>query len=134
MSYDKPVPTVDAESAPYWEGAKQGKLMIQRCKATKQYFLYSRQLVPGVVDDQVEWVEAKGTGEVYSYTVARRPAGPAFKADCPYVIASITLDEGARIMTNVVGDAEQVAIGKRVRVVFDRVSDDLTIPKFELAD
>jgi uncharacterized protein len=134
MAYNKPVPSVDPDSAPYWEGAKQGKLMIQRCKATGQAFLYSRQLVPGVVESEVEWVEASGKGTIYSFTVARRPAGQAFADDCPYVIVSVDLAEGARVMSNLVtDDPDSVAIGQAVEVVFDKVSEDLTIPKFKRA-
>ena len=110
----------------------EGRLMIQRCKATGQTFLYSRQLVPGVVDTEVEWIEASGRGTIYSYTVARRPAGQAFAGDCPYVIVSVELAEGARVMSNLVtDDPDSVAIGQAVEVVFDKVSEDLTIPKFK---
>ncbi len=131
MSYNKPVPAVDPDSAPYWDGAKDGRLMIQRCNATGQTFLYSRQLVPGVVESEVEWIEASGKGTIYSFTVARRPAGAAFQGDCPYVIVSVELEEGARVMSNLVtDDPDSVAIGQAVEVVFDAVSDDLTIPKF----
>lgn len=134
MAYEKPVPTVDPDSAPYWEGAKDGRLMIQRCGKTGQTFLYSRMLTPGVDDDATTWIEASGKGEVYSFTVARRPAGAAFQGDCPYVVASITLDEGARIMSNIVtDDVDAVRIGMRVEAVFDEVSEDLTIPKFRPA-
>lgn len=132
MAYDKPVPMVDGDSRPYWDGAREGRLMIQRCGATGQHFLYSRRLVPGVDDTQVEWVEASGKGTIYSYTVARRPAGPAFKADVPYVIAAIELDEGARILTNIMtDDPDSLRIGQAVEVCFDHVSDELTIPKFK---
>jgi uncharacterized OB-fold protein len=134
MAYEKSVPSIDPDSAPYWDGAKAGKLMIQRCKKTGQAFLYSRQLVPGVVDSEVEWIEASGKGEIYSFTVARRPAGAAFQGDCPYVIASVTLAEGARIMSNVItDDVDTVKIGMPVEVFFDSVSDELTIPKFKPA-
>ncbi len=132
MTYDKPVPAIDPDSEPYWQGAREGRLMIQRCKATGQAFLYSRQLVPGVVDSEVEWIEAGGKGTIYSFTVARRPAGQAFQGECPYVIVSVELEEGARVMSNLVTDRpESVAIGQAVEVLFDRVSDDLTIPKFK---
>lgn len=132
MSYNKPVPSIDPDSAPYWQGAKEGKLMIQRCKATGQAFLYSRQLVPGIVDSEVEWIEASGRGTIYSYTVARRPAGQAFAEDCPYVIVAVELEEGARVMSNLVtDDPDSVRIGQAVEVVFDTVSDELTIPKFQ---
>src|SRR5690606_36590250 len=115
-------------SAPYWNGAKDGKLMIQHCRKTEQYFLYSRRLTPGVDDSQVEWIEAKGTGVIYSFTVAHAPAGAAFEADVPYVIASVTLDEGARIMSNIVTpDPKSLKIGQKVQLFFDKVSDELTI-------
>jgi uncharacterized protein len=132
VSYEKPVPVIDADSEPYWAGAREGRLMIQRCHATGQHFLYSRRLTPGVDDAEVQWVAASGKGRVYSYTVARRPAGPAFKADVPYAIASITLDEGARILANIVTDnPNSVHIGQRVEVLFDAVTPELTIPKFK---
>lgn len=131
MTYSKPVPAIDPDSQPYWDGANEGRLMIQRCKATGQTFLYSRQLVPGVVESEVEWIEASGRGTVYSYTVARRPAGQAFADDVPYVVVSVELEEGARVMSNLVtDDPDSVAIGQAVEVVFDAVADDLTIPKF----
>lgn len=131
MTYNKPVPAIDPDSQPYWDGAKEGRLMIQRCKATGQTFLYSRQLVPSVVDSEVEWIEASGRGTIYSYTVARRPAGQPFADDVPYVIVSVELEEGARVMSNLVtADPDSVAIGQAVEVVFDAVSGDLTIPKF----
>jgi hypothetical protein len=131
MTYQKPVPVIDADSAPYWEGAKQNKLMVQKDRKSGKCFLYSRRLAPGVDDSQVEWVEAGGKGRIYSFTVAHAPAGPAFKDDVPYVIASIELDEGARVLANIVTDQpDSLAIGQRVEVLFDRVSDELTIPKF----
>jgi uncharacterized OB-fold protein len=134
MTYEKPVPAIDPDSAPYWDGAKDGKLMIQRCRKTGQTFLYSRQLVPGVDDSQVEWIEASGQGEVYSFTVARRPAGAAFQGHCPYVVVSVTLAEGARIMSNLMtDDVDAVKIGMPVQIFFDAVTDDLTIPKFKPA-
>src|SRR3546814_15149083 len=98
-------------------------LMIQKCRETGGTFLYSRRLVPS--SGEADWIEASGDGEIYSWTVARRPAGPAFKGDVPYVIASVTLAEGARIMANVVThDPDGVHLGQKVRVFFDRVPDD----------
>ena len=134
MSYDKPVPAIDAESEPYWTGAREGRLMVQRCGRTGRCFLYSRRLAPGADDTDIRWIEAKGGGVVYSFTVCHAPAGPAFREDTPYVVACVTLDEGARIVSNLVtDDIEAVHIGQRVEAFFDRVSEDLTIPKFRPA-
>ncbi|MDE0408482.1 MAG: OB-fold domain-containing protein [Alphaproteobacteria bacterium] len=134
MTCDKPVPAIDAESEPYWTGAREGRLMVQRCGRTGRCFLYSRRLAPGGGDDAIRWIEAKGTGAVYSFTVCHAPAGPAFRDETPYVVACVELDEGARIVSNLAtGDIDAVHIGQRVEVFFDKVSDDLTVPKFRPA-
>lgn len=134
MSYDKPAPAIDAESEPYWTGAREGRLMIQRCGRTGRCFLYSRRLAPGAGETDIQWIEATGTGIVYSFTVCHAPAGPAFRNDTPYVVACVELDEGARIVSNLVSDdPDAVRIGQRVEVFFDKVSEDLTIPKFRPA-
>ena len=134
MAYDKPVPAIDAESEPYWTGAREGRLMIQRCGRTGRCFLYSRRLAPGADEADIRWIEAKGTGTVYSFTVCHAPAGPAFRDETPYVVACVELDEGARIVSNLVtDDIDAVRIGQRVEAFFDKVSEELTIPKFRPA-
>ena len=134
MTYEKPAPAVDAESEPYWSGAREGRLMIQRCGRTGRCFLYSRRLAPGADETDIQWIEATGAGTVYSFTVCHAPAGPAFRDETPYVVACVTLDEGARIVSNLVtDDIGAVHIGQRVEAFFDKVSEELTIPKFRPA-
>jgi len=131
MNIGKPAPAIDAESEPYWSGAKEGRLMIQRCGKTGRCFLYSRRLAPGVDEAAVHWIEAAGTGVVYSFTVCHAPAGAAFREETPYAVACVTLDEGARIVSNLVtDDLDAIHIGQRVEVFFDKVSEELTVPKF----
>jgi hypothetical protein len=131
--YDKPLPVIDGESRPYWDALKQHRLTLKRCNDCGKHHFYPRALCPHCHSDAVEWVDARGTGTIYSYTIARRPAGPAFKADTPYVVAVIDLDEGARMMTNIVtDDVEAVRIGQRVTVQYDDVTDEVTLPKFRL--
>ncbi|WP_127806015.1 Zn-ribbon domain-containing OB-fold protein [Hydrogenophaga sp. NH-16] len=131
--YDKPLPVIDGESRPYWDTLKRHRLTIKRCTACGKHHFYPRALCPHCHSDAVEWVDACGTGTIYSFTIARRPAGPAFKADTPYVVAVIDLDEGARMMTNIVtDDVEAVRIGQRVTVQYDDVTDEVTLPKFRL--
>ena len=132
--YDKPLPTVDPESAPYWSALKENRLILKHCRDCGRHHFYPRALCPHCHSDALEWSSARGTGSIYSFTVARRPAGPAFKADAPYVVAVIDLDEGARMMTNIVtDDVDAVRIGQRVAVQFDAVTDEVTLPKFRLA-
>jgi uncharacterized OB-fold protein len=132
--YDKPLPVVDPESAPYWAALKERRLILKRCRDCGRHHFYPRALCPHCHSDALEGSDARGTGSIYSYTVARRPAGPAFKADAPYVVAVVELDEGARMMTNIVtDDVESIRIGQRVAVAFDAVTDEITLPKFKAA-
>lgn len=129
--YEKPLPVLDPESQPYWDALKQHRLLLKHCRACQRSHHYPRELCPHCHSDDLEWKQAAGTGRIYSYTVARRPAGPAFKADTPYVVALVELDEGARLMTNIVtADVESVRIDQRVTVQFDDVTPDVTLPKF----
>jgi len=132
--YEKPLPVVDPESAPYWAALKERRLILKHCRDCGRHHFYPRALCPHCHSDALEWSDARGTGSIYSYTVARRPAGPAFKADAPYVVAVVELDEGARMMTNIVtDDVESVRIGQRVVAAFEAVTDEITLPKFKAA-
>ena len=133
MDIKKPEPIIDNDSAIYWQSAKNNKLMVQRVKNSNEYFLYSRQLTKNINDNDTEWIEVIGKGKIYSYTEVSAPAGPAFKEETPYIVASIELDEGARIISNIIKtDIKNVTIGKRVKVVFKKQSENLTIPMFVL--
>ncbi|MBI5720722.1 MAG: Zn-ribbon domain-containing OB-fold protein [Burkholderiales bacterium] len=132
--YDKPLPIIDPESAPYWAALRERRLILKHCRDCGRHHFYPRALCPHCHSDALEWSDARGTGSIYSYTVARRPAGPAFKADAPYVVAVVELDEGARMMTNIVtDDVESVRIGQRVAVAYEAVTDEITLPKFKAA-
>ncbi|MDO8703749.1 MAG: Zn-ribbon domain-containing OB-fold protein [Sulfuricaulis sp.] len=134
MMYEKPLPIVDQESRPYWDALKQHRLLIKSCRGCGQRHFYPRELCPHCHSDELDWIEAAGEGVIYSYTVARRPAGPAFKADAPYVVAIITLAEGPRMMSNIITDqVDAVRIGQRVKLLFEDVTDEITLPKFQLA-
>ena len=131
--YEKPIPTIDADSIEYWSGAKAGKLMLQYSKVSNEYFLYSRSLGNTMNDENIEWKEVSGNGEIYSFTYVHAPAGEAFKDDVPYIVGLITLEEGARIISNIiVNKNEKIKIGDKVKVYFETISTELTIPKFKL--
>ena len=132
--YDKPLPVIDPGTRPFWDAARDHRLSIQKCKSCGKYHFYPRELCPHCHSDDLEWTDISGRGEIYSFTIARRPAGPVYADDVPYVIAMIALDEGPRMMTNlIVDDVETVQIGDRVAVHFDDVTDEVTLPKFVLA-
>lgn len=128
----KPVPTIDPDSAPYWQALQEGRLILKSCSDCGKSHFYPRELCPHCHSDQLSWIDASGAGEVYSYTVCRRPAGPAFAEEVPYVVAIIELDEGPRMMSRILCEPELVSIGQRVTVRFEHQSDELTLPMFGL--
>jgi uncharacterized protein len=129
--YEKPLPIVDVDSLPFWRAAREHKLAVIHCRDCGKRFFYPRALCPHCHSAAVEWMTASGRGTIYSFTVARRPAGPAFKGDVPYVVALVELEEGPRLMTNIVTtDVNGVRIGQKVKAMFDDVTDEVTLAKF----
>src|SRR3989337_2917407 len=97
---ERPLPKPTAETQPFWEGTSRHELWIQRCTACKRHYFYPRPYCPNCLSGDTEWVKASGRGELYSFNVVFR-APPGFQA--PYVIAIVELEEGPRMMANLVG-------------------------------
>ena len=128
----RPAPRPDPESAPYWAATVEGRLVVQRCPSCGHHQLYGRAHCLSC-RGPVEWVDASGQGTIYSFTVIRQNMSRSFRHLVPYVVALVDLDEGPRLMTNIVGcDPSDVRIGATVRVRFEPVSDEAAIPLFEL--
>ncbi len=126
-----PTPVANADSKPYWNAARERRLVIRKCKACGELHFMPRHLCPVCWSDQLQWVDAKGTGRVHSFTVIRRASDPAFAPLVPYVVALIDLDEGPRMMANIVGaNALAVKIGDRVQVTFEDRGDGAMLPQF----
>jgi uncharacterized OB-fold protein len=100
---DKPRPIADELTQPYWDAAADGRLLIQRCSACERHQWYPRAhcVVCGAADP--DWVQAKGTGRLHTFTVLQKTPNPEFQGDLPYVLAIVELDEGVRVSANVVG-------------------------------
>lgn len=130
----KPHPVIDPGTAPYWSALLEGRLILKSCKSCGRAHFYPRELCPHCFSDDLTWVEATGQGEIYSYTVCHRPAGPAFADDTPYVVAVVALEEGPRMMTRISGRRDGVRIGAPVKVRFERQDADLMLPFFELVE
>ena len=123
----------DAESAPFWAGTLDGALLVQECSVCGHHQLYARSLCINCHSSALSWIESSGRGTVYSRTIIRQNPNRAFKHLIPFVVALVDLDEGPRLMTNIVGTPpEDVTIGARVRVRFETVSDAAALPLFEL--
>ena len=120
-----PAPFLSPENKPFWDAASEGRLSIKRCKDCGQAHYYPRALCPFCFSDNTEWFDAKGTGEIYTYSVMRRGA------PVPYALAYVTLDEGVSMLTNLVDcDFDALAIGQRVKVVFKASEDGTQVPMF----
>lgn len=127
-----PKPSVYVDTAPFWEGAKQGKLVLQFCKDTNQFQHYPRPVSIFTGSRNLEWREVSGRGIVYACTVIRVP-GPGLDGRLPLSVVTVELDEGVRILGNVVNvEPDKVAIGQRVEVAWDRLSDDFQYPAFRV--
>lgn len=134
MNPPLPKPVANADSHPYWSAARERRLVIRKCKDCGELHFMPRNLCPACWSDQLEWIDAAGTGRVHSFTVIRRASDPAFASLVPYVVALIELDEGPRMMANILGDgALSVRIGDPVRVTFEDRGEGALLPQFERA-
>jgi len=121
-----------AYAIPFWEGCRDHKLRYQACAHCGTVQLIPRTVCTHCHSQELRWKDSAGHGAILSYTIVYRAPTPAFKADTPYVIALIDMDEGFRLMTNVRGGAnDSVAIGRRVRIGFE-VRGDRTLPIAEM--
>lgn len=126
----RPAPFPDPDSARYWAAAHDGRLVIQRCERCGSHQLYARDRCLKC-RGSVEWVEASGRGTIYSFTVIRQNHSRPFRDQIPYAVALVDLDEGPRVMTNVVGcDPETLRIGMPVHAEFEAVSEQAAIALF----
>ena len=118
-------PAVNPGDQEYFDAAAEGKLMLKKCGECNEVHHYPRALCPFCFSDKVSWVQAKGTGEIYTYSVTRR-GGPV-----PYCIAYVTLDEGVSMMSNIVDtDLDTIRIGQKVKVVFKKSENGTSVPMF----
>jgi uncharacterized OB-fold protein len=128
---DYPLPdTDDPIMAPFWAGCRERRLLVQRERDTGAVHWPPK---PGYwKGGRLEWVEASGRGEVYSYVVGYPPFLPAFADLLPHIMVVVQLDEGPRLVGYMVDcTPEQMAIGMRVRVAFKALTDDVTLPVWE---
>ena len=128
----KPLPGIDEENRPFWEYCKKHELRVQKCGncGTLRYPITS--ICPNCMSMDFEWAKMSGKGKVYSFAIIRRASHPAFANEIPYTVAIIQLDEGPRLESNVIGiDPQQVKVDMPVEVVFDDLSDEISLPKFK---
>src|SRR5262245_58258921 len=98
MDHEPPVPAVNADTKPYWDAARAGRLILRFCGACRKPHFPPRHLCPTCWAPCADWIESTGRGSVYSFTVMRRAPSPEFSASVPYVVALVDLEEGPRML------------------------------------
>ena len=125
------LPSPDFETQPFWDAAKEGRLLIRHCNACGEYHFYPRPFCPSCWSEDVEWFDASGRATLYTWSVVYQNDLPPWPARVPYVAAVVDLAEGPRMQTNVVDCAfDALAAGMELEVVFQETSEDFTIPVF----
>lgn len=126
----KPQPSISSSNRPYFEAARAGRLVIQRCGRCDRYIFTPRDVCPQCLDSSsLTWEAATGTGHVHSWCIVHRPHHESFYAETPIVFAAIRLEEGPIMLSEVKTDClEDVKIGDRVSVSFQSIGNDTWVP------
>ena len=130
--YTGPLPVPTPETRPFWEAAHRHELLLQRCRACGRHHFYPRGACPHCLSADLEWQRVSGRGTLHTFTVVHRGARN-YPLPSPYVLAVVELEEGPRLMSNLVGveaHPGHIRIGMPVEVVFDDVTPEITLPRF----
>ena len=126
-------PFVSVETEEFWAATAEGRLLLKRCDACAHVIWYPRGICPDCHSTETSWFEASGNGEIYTFTVNHKGDGP-WKEVAPYILAYVQLDEGPRVMTNIVDcDVDTVEIGQRVTAVWDDTGQGNALLRFRPA-
>ncbi|HEY4174274.1 MAG TPA: Zn-ribbon domain-containing OB-fold protein [Rhodopila sp.] len=132
MTYNKPMPRLDTLNKPFWAAAKEGKLLLQHCPACGDTRFPPGPVCPKCLAGDQGWVEASGKGTLESWIDMHRAYWDGFKDELPYRVCLVRLEEGPVVVSNLTDKTDNLRMGAPVKVVFDAVSDELTLPKFAL--
>lgn len=132
--YQRPLPFPTAETQPFWDACRRHELQLPFCTRCQAFFFYPRRFCPRCFSWEIGWRRCSGRGTLYTYAIQYRPMVPGFEP--PYVTALVQLEEGPRLMTNLVDvepDPERIRCDMAVEVVFRDVTDQITLPLFRPA-
>ncbi len=129
--YKKQLPAVTSLDKPFWEAARRHELVAYRCLNCGTYY---SQVTDCLTCDnpKMDWVRVSGKGQVFTYGIYHQLYHPGWKDDVPYNVTWVKLDEGPLLMTNIVECRnEDLYVDMPLQVVFDDVTDEVTLPKFK---
>jgi uncharacterized protein len=134
MSPGKPLPVVDDDTRAYWAGLARGELLLQHCADCGAVQFYQRGMCGRCLGPRIEHRRASGRGTVYSFSTVYRPPSAEFRDDVPYTVVLVALAEGPRMLSTLVEcPPDRARVGLPVEIVYDRVSDEITLPRFRPA-
>ena len=127
-------PACDQETRPFWEGCGRHELVLQRCRDCGAVQHRPRAVCVSCRSDAIEYLRASGRGKVHTFTITQQNQAPAFRTALPYVLAYVELEEGPRLLSNVVGcEPDNLRIGMPVQVEFVDTEEQLAVPRFRPA-
>ncbi len=125
------LPVIEEETRPHWEAARDRRLLIRRCRACGVAHFYPRPFCPECWSEEVVWEEATGRATLYTHSTVHRNDLPPFGERVPYVAAVVELEEGPRMMTELVAaEPADVRIGMALEVDYRDLTDEVTVPVF----
>lgn len=125
------VPQPTAESQPFWDGCARHELIIQRCQSCGRFWFPPGNRCQHCWSDRFSWLPVSGRAEVYTFTVFQRAYGADFVDQVPYIVGIVELEEGPRLITNIVDcELERVRVGEPVEVVFTDIADGVALHAF----
>ncbi|HZT05767.1 MAG TPA: Zn-ribbon domain-containing OB-fold protein [Chloroflexota bacterium] len=127
----RPLPIPQPETEYYWQRAREHELWIMRCEACGNAYFYPRTICPLCFSRDTRWLQASGRATLHAFSIVHRAPAPGFTT--PYVAAIVELEEGPRMPTNLVGvepDPAAIRIGMPLEVVFEDVTDEISLPQF----
>ncbi|NDG47978.1 MAG: hypothetical protein EBY30_02675 [Rhodospirillales bacterium] len=134
----KPRPKIDNVSRGFWDNARAGKLSIQTCQACGHSHFPGSPVCPKCLSEDQVWAEVSGKGKLLSWVRFHRAYWDGFRAELPYLVCLVGLEEGPLLVSNLVGavleEPTGSIIGSAVEVVFEKVDDEFTLPKFRICD
>jgi uncharacterized OB-fold protein len=130
----KPLPQISAAMAPFFEAARRKELVVQRCRGCGALRFPARDRCSACLAREADWAPVSGRGKIFSLAVMHQVYHPGFASEVPYAVVLVELDEGPRLISNVVGcPPGELRVGMPLEVVFEAVTPEVTLPKFRVA-
>ena len=129
--YQKPLPAISSLSKPYWDGLRNRELKLQKCDECATVWSPPSPLCPSCWSRNFTWTRLSGHGRVNSWVIFHQSYFRGYDSDIPYNVAEVELDEGPRVLTNLIGvKNDEIRVGMPVEIAYDDVTNEITLAKF----